>query len=98
VHDLLRDAVLLVPGLAETEWVEVGTGLRPGTPDNGPIVGRTDVDGLLVATGHYRNGILQAPLTGAAVAGLLAGEPVPVVLVPFGPGRFQPGDFGGGRP
>ena len=88
VHDLLRDAVLLVPGLAETEFVEVSTGLRPGTPDNGPVVGRTDVEGLILATGHYRNGILLSPLTGAAVAGLLAGDAVPDVLVPFGPDRF----------
>jgi len=96
IHDLLRDAQLLVPGLAETEWVEVSTALRPGTPDNGPIVGRSDIDGLLLATGHYRNGILLAPLTGAAVAGLLAGDPMPDVLVPFGPDRFRTlADVGG---
>ena len=88
VHDLLRDAVLLVPGLAETEFVEVSTGLRPGTPDNGPVVGRTDIEGLILATGHYRNGILLSPLTGAAVAGVLAGDAVSDVLVPFGPDRF----------
>lgn len=88
VHDLLRDALLLVPGLAEARWGEVSTGLRPGTPDNGPVVGVTDVDGLVLATGHHRNGVLLAPLTGAAVAAVLADEPVPDVLRPFGPDRF----------
>ncbi len=88
VHDLLRDATLLVPGLAETEWVEVSTGLRPGTPDNGPVVGWTAVEGLLVATGHYRNGVLLAPLTASAVATLLGGGPMCAELAPFGPDRF----------
>ncbi|RZS91475.1 glycine oxidase [Motilibacter rhizosphaerae] len=88
VHDLLRDALLLVPGLDEAEWVEVSAGLRPGTPDNGPVVGPTGVPGLLVATGHYRNGVLLAPTTGYAVAGLLAGEPLPAELAAFGPERF----------
>jgi len=90
VHDLLRDATLLVPGLAETEWVEVSTGLRPGTPDNGPVVGWTAVEGLLVATGHYRNGVLLAPFTGSAVATLLEGGPMCAELAPFGPDRFAP--------
>lgn len=90
VHDLLRDATLLVPGLAETEWVEVSTGLRPGTPDNGPVVGWTAVDGLLVATGHYRNGVLLAPLTASTVATLLGGGPMCAELAPFGPDRFDP--------
>jgi len=89
VHDLLRDASLLVPGLAETEWVEVSTGLRPGTPDNGPVVGWTAVEGLLVATGHYRNGVLLAPFTGSAVATLLEGGAMCAEFAPFGPDRFS---------
>lgn len=97
VHDLLRDAVLLVPGLAEAEWVEVSTGLRPGTPDNGPVVGWTGVEGLLVATGHYRNGVLLAPLTAATVAALLDGGPVSAEFAPFGPDRFTSTLVGGHR-
>lgn len=89
VHDLLRDATLLVPGLAETEWVEVSTGLRPGTPDNGPVVGWSDVEGLLVATGHYRNGVLLAPFTASAVATLLEGGAMCAEFAPFGPDRFR---------
>jgi glycine oxidase len=56
-------AVELAPTLAGAEIVETWAGLRPGTPDHLPIVGPTDVPGLLIATGHYRNGILLAPVT-----------------------------------
>ena len=60
----ILDAVLeLVPGLASAEIIETWAGLRPGTPDHLPILGPTDIEGLLVATGHYRNGILLAPVT-----------------------------------
>ena len=74
VHALLDDARRLVPGVDELELVECIAGLRPGTPDNGPFVGWSAVDRLAVATGHYRNGILLTPITGEAVAGLLAGR------------------------
>ena len=88
VHDLLRDAQALVPVVAEMEFVEVRTSLRPGTPDNGPIVGTTDVSGLLFATGHYRNGVLLAPLTADGIAELVAtGQSLPIWR-PFAPGRF----------
>jgi len=62
VHELLREAYRLLPEVAEMELVEAIAGLRPGTPDNLPRVGPSGVDGLLWATGHYRNGILLAPL------------------------------------
>jgi glycine oxidase len=62
VHELLREAYRLLPEVAEMELVEAMAGLRPGTPDNLPLVGPSGVDGLLWATGHYRNGILLAPL------------------------------------
>jgi len=88
VHELLREGSELVPGLLELELEEVAAGLRPGTPDNGPIVGRGALAGLVWATGHYRNGILNAPLTGAGVAALLAGEELPPVLRAFAPERF----------
>jgi glycine oxidase len=63
VHELLREAYRLLPEVAEMELVEATAGLRPGTPDNLPLIGASGVDGLLWATGHYRNGILLAPLT-----------------------------------
>ena len=73
VHELLRDAWELLPGLAEATFVEAIAGLRPGTPDNLPIVGPVPgVPGVVAATGHHRNGILLAPLT-AALVGALAG-------------------------
>lgn len=88
VLELLRAAVDLVPGVRELGLVEARAGLRPGTPDNLPLVGPTAVPGLVLATGHFRHGILQAPITGDAVAALVADDPVPDALVPFGPGRF----------
>jgi len=91
VHELLRDMIDLCPGLAELELVETMAGLRPGTPDNGPVVGRTEVDGLLVATGHFRHGILLAPITADAVADLVADRAVPDEMAPFDPDRFAVG-------
>jgi glycine oxidase len=88
IHDLLRDTIDLCPGLAEHELVETSAGLRPGTPDNGPVVGTTDVEGLIVATGHFRHGILLTPITADAVADLVAGRPPPAELDPFLPSRF----------
>lgn len=72
VHQLLHDAWELLPGLAEAEFVEAVAGLRPGTPDNAPIVGRVP-DGPVLALGHYRHGVLLAPVTAAAVAALVLG-------------------------
>ncbi len=71
VHELLREAYRLLPEVAEMELVEAVAGLRPGTPDNLPLVGPSPVDGLLWATGHYRNGILLAPLAANVVVDLL---------------------------
>ncbi|HEX6686999.1 MAG TPA: FAD-dependent oxidoreductase [Candidatus Limnocylindrales bacterium] len=87
VRDLLRAATDLVPELAEHALVEVNVGHRPGTPDNAPIVGVLR-PGLLVATGHYRHGVLAAPLTALAVAELVEGREPPELWKPFGPGRF----------
>lgn len=71
VHELLREAYRAVPEIAELELVEATAGLRPGTPDNLPLVTRAETEGLVHATGHYRNGILLAPLTARDVANLL---------------------------
>jgi glycine oxidase len=88
VYRLLEAAWEVLPDVGELELVETRAGLRPATPDNGPAVGRGSVDGLVWATGHYRSGILQAPITGEAVAALLCGEEPPVELAPFAPERF----------
>ncbi|HEX6688307.1 MAG TPA: glycine oxidase ThiO [Solirubrobacterales bacterium] len=75
VHELLREAYRLLPEVAEMELVEATSGLRPATPDNLPLVGAGGVDGLLWATGHYRNGILLAPLTADTLVEQLEGAP-----------------------
>jgi glycine oxidase len=73
VHELLREAYRLLPDVAEMELVEAMAGLRPGTPDNLPLVAPGSLEGLVLACGHYRNGILLAPLAGDTVAELIAG-------------------------
>jgi glycine oxidase len=88
VHELLREAYRVIPEIAELELVEAAAGLRPGSPDNAPLIGAGDVDGLLLATGHFRNGVLQAPVTADSIAALLAGERPPVDLDAFSPQRF----------
>jgi glycine oxidase len=76
VHDLLRDGAELVPGLLDLQIAETLAGLRPTTPDALPAVGpAAGVDGLWWATGHHRNGVLLAPLTGRLLADALAGAP-----------------------
>lgn len=88
VYELMRDAQSLLPVLSEAEFVEVSTSARPGTPDNAPLIGRTGIDGLLLATGHYRNGILLTPVTADGVTALLVDGALPTELAPFHPGRF----------
>ncbi len=75
VYELLRDAGELVPGIDELRIEELSVGLRPGTPDNAPVIGPGALEGLLWATGHHRNGILLAPLTAELVVETLAGVP-----------------------
>jgi len=74
VYELLRDAHELVPGVSELQIEELCVGLRPGTPDNLPVIGPGAIDGLTWATGHYRNGILLAPLTAELIASALAAD------------------------
>jgi glycine oxidase len=72
VHELLREAYRALPDIAELELVEASAGLRPGTPDNTPLIGPGAIEGLHLATGHFRNGILLAPVTARLVAAELA--------------------------
>jgi glycine oxidase len=88
VHELLEAARHVVPGVDELELAEARAGLRPGTPDNAPIIGAAPGrPGVLVATGHFRNGILLAPVTADAIADLVVGRSNPATA-PFHPGRF----------
>jgi glycine oxidase len=98
VHELLREAYRLLPEVAELELVGASAGLRPGTPDNLPLIGPGALEGLVLATGHFRNGVLLAPLTADAVAAVLAEERVSGPARGASPERLSPrsrGDRGG---
>jgi glycine oxidase len=90
VAALLAVALRVAPALGEFALVETWAGLRPSSHDGRPYLGATAVDGYFVAAGHYRNGILLAPVTAQAVAAVVAGEPAPVDLGAFAPGRAAP--------
>jgi glycine oxidase len=93
VHDLLRDAVTAVPAVSELVLAEASAGLRPGTSDNGPILGPVNDAGgdgsRIVAAGHFRHGILLSAVTADAVAAILAGRDPHAAWAPFHPGRFR---------
>jgi glycine oxidase len=88
VHDLLRDAQIAVPAVSELVFAEASAGLRPGTSDNGPILGRTGDGSTIIAAGHYRNGIMLSAVTADAVTALLSGGQPAKPWTPFTPGRF----------
>ncbi|ASN21002.1 glycine oxidase ThiO [Arthrobacter sp. YN] len=92
VYQLLRDAQALVPAVAELELLEATARARPGTPDNAPLLGRVagsrgDVDGLVIATGFFRHGVLLTPAAARIVGGLINGSSDPR-WAPFRPDRF----------
>ncbi|SNR67794.1 glycine oxidase ThiO [Blastococcus mobilis] len=89
VHDLLHDAIDVVPGITELELVETLARWRPGSDDNAPLLGPSDLPGLVLATGHYRNGVLLTPVTGDLIAELLASGNVPALAKPFTVNRFR---------
>ncbi len=83
VMDLLREAWRVLPGIAELEMSEAIAGLRPALRDHQPAIGRTAVDGLFVAAGHYRHGIVLAPVTAKLLAGVIEGTAtVPAAFEP----------------
>lgn len=88
VLELLRDAYELLPGVAELELTETVCGLRPGSRDNAPLLGASNLEGLVLATGHYRNGILLTPVTADTIAELLTTGRVPELIAGFSPRRF----------
>jgi glycine oxidase len=94
--ELLRDAAELVPGISELVIDEFAAGLRPGTPDNLPVIGHGSVEGLHWATGHRRSGILLAPVTAELVAAALCAEPLPEYADTFAPARFSTATVGSG--
>ncbi len=89
IHNLLSAAAKYVPELAAAEITQSWAGLRPGTPDDLPILGPTDVPGTFVASGHFRNGILLAPMTARIMADLIEGRTLPFDISSFSPARFS---------
>jgi glycine oxidase len=88
VLELLREAYRALPEVSELSVEEALAGLRPGTPDNVPLVGRGEAEGLLLATGHFRNGVLMAPITAEIVASLLTGDAPPPEAAAADPARL----------
>jgi glycine oxidase len=89
IQRLYRAAVELVPKLAEAKMLEDWAGLRPGTPDGLPILGATATPGYYVATGHFRDGILLAPITAKVMADVISGVKTEYDLAPFAATRFS---------
>ena len=88
VFELLRGAWETVPGIYELPILETWTGLRPGSRDNAPILGKTPVENLIYATGHYRNGILLTPITAYEIAKLILTGETSETIAPFQLDRF----------
>ena len=88
MFELLRAAWEVVPGIYDLPIVESMAGLRPGSRDDAPILGQTPVEGLIMATGHYRKGILLTPLTALTIAEVILEGRTPEIIRPFGIDRF----------
>jgi glycine oxidase len=90
VQKILTAALQLAPTLADAQIEETWAGLRPDSPDHLPIIGPTDLDGLLIATGHFRSGILLAPITAQLIREWITTQHVSVDWARFSPMRFGP--------
>jgi glycine oxidase len=80
----------VLPMTAEYALAELSVGWRPGTPDNAPILGHCDLAGLVLATGHYRNGVLLTPITADVISQLITNGELDSVAAPFSLDRFVP--------
>lgn len=89
VFELLRGAWRAIPGVYEMPIHEIWCGFRPGSRDNAPILGETEIPGFFIATGHYRNGILNTPVTAKYMSELILAGTMPEILAPFSPARFS---------
>jgi len=98
VWQLLRDSRALVPGITELELAESVAGLRPGTPDNAPVIGPSALPGLVLATGHFRAGVLLAPVTADLIAEFLRTGALPSAASPFSASRFARPDVTSSEP
>lgn len=91
LHSILTNALEIAPAVAQMQLLDSWAGLRPRAPDNLPVLGPyAEIEGLFYATGHYRNGILLAPITGELLAEAIVSGTVSPLMKPFGPDRFSP--------
>ncbi len=88
IDTLHAAAARYVPELADAQVISTWTGLRPGTPDDLPLMGETGTPGVFLASGHFRNGVLLAPLTARIMANLVMGKPAGWDISAFSPMRF----------
>lgn len=89
VYTLLENAWEALPGIYELEMLGVEAGLRPGSLDNQPILGKTEVENLFIAGGHYRSGVLLAPITAYNIVNIIAGEEYSEYIDKFSVNRFM---------
>jgi glycine oxidase len=90
VHKIITAALQLAPALADAKMDETWAGLRPDSPDHLPIIGPTELDGLLIATGHFRSGISLAPITAQLIREWITTQNVSLDWARFSPMRFGP--------
>ena len=88
IYELLRGAWRAVPSVYELPLQETWCGFRPGSRDNAPILGKTDVEGFYVATGHFRNGIINTPVTAKFMRELILDDSTPALRQPLSPSRL----------
>jgi glycine oxidase len=86
---LIEGAWRAVPGIEELPVAETWVGFRPGSRDDAPMLGPSGIDGLVIATGHHRNGILLTPLTAEAISAFVLTGQLPEPVRPFTPERFS---------
>ena len=89
IHSNLSGAIELAPALAQAQVEETWAGLRPDTPDHLPILGPTSIEGLIIATGHYRSGVLLTPVTAKLIGEHITGKTLSADIDRFSPMRFQ---------
>jgi glycine oxidase len=89
IDQLVSAAAKYLPALASAPIIQSWAGLRPGTPDDLPIIGPTNTPHIFAATGHFRNGILLAPITAQIMTDLIHGRAPSQDIRAFSPGRFR---------
>jgi len=91
VQQITASAASLMPALRSSTFLECWAGLRPYCEGGLPVLGPAELEGLYFATGHFRNGLLLAPITAKLMSDVIVGSNIPKILEPFLPSRFQPG-------